>query len=186
MNGSRPANWRKPEAGPSKGSAKISFPTSPTCPSSATPSRSMTRKASRSRANFSPAEGILGWLLDRHAARRRAPLLPPADEKKRRVVTLVCDTGNKYLSKMFNDFWMAEQGFVERPTQGDLSDLISHRHEKGEVISVGPEDTILTAFKRMRSGDISQLPVLNGTGRAVGNYRRVRSAGASPSRSGKI
>ena len=87
---------------------------------------------------------------------------------RKRVVTFVCDTGNKYLSKMYNDFWMAEQGFVERPTQGDLSDLISHRAEKGEVITVGPEDTLLTAFKRMRSGEVSQLPVLNGSGRAVG------------------
>src|SRR5262249_8699972 len=87
---------------------------------------------------------------------------------RKRVVTLVCDTGNKYLSKMYNDFWMAEQGFVTRPTQGDLSDLISHRAEKGEVIIVGPTDTLLTAFKRMRSGDVSQLPVINGEGRAVG------------------
>lgn len=87
---------------------------------------------------------------------------------KKRVVTFVCDTGNKYLSKMFNDFWMAEQGFVQRPSQGDLRDLISHRAEKGEVISVGPDDTLLTAFKRMRSSDVSQLPVLNGEGRAVG------------------
>ena len=88
--------------------------------------------------------------------------------KKKRVVTFICDTGNKYLSKMFNDFWMAEQGFVQRPTHGDLSDLISHRPEKGEVISVGPNDTLLTAFKRMRTGEVSQLPVLNGEGRAVG------------------
>jgi len=88
--------------------------------------------------------------------------------EKKRVVTFICDTGNKYLSKMFNDFWMAEQGFVERPTHGDLSDLISHRAEQGEVISVGPDDTLLTAFKRMRSADVSQLPVLNGEGRAVG------------------
>jgi cystathionine beta-synthase len=87
---------------------------------------------------------------------------------KKRVVSFVCDTGNKYLSKMFNDFWMAEQGFVQRPSQGDLRDLISHRAEKGEVISVGPGDTLLTAFKRMRSSDVSQLPVVNGEGRAVG------------------
>ena len=86
----------------------------------------------------------------------------------KRVVTFICDTGNKYLSKMFNDFWMAEQGFVERPTQGNLCDLISRRAEKGEVISVGPNDTLLTAFKRMRSADVSQLPVLNGDDRAVG------------------
>jgi len=88
--------------------------------------------------------------------------------EKKRVVTFICDTGNKYLSKMFNEFWMAEQGFTERPSHGDLSDLISHRAEQGEVISVGPDDTLLTAFKRMRSADISQLPVLNGEGRAVG------------------
>jgi cystathionine beta-synthase len=88
--------------------------------------------------------------------------------KKKRVVTFVCDTGNKYLSKMYNDFWMAEQGFVARPTQGDLNDLISHRAEKGEVISVGPNDTLLTAFTRMRSADVSQLPVLNAEGRALG------------------
>jgi len=87
---------------------------------------------------------------------------------RKRVVSFVCDTGNKYLSKMFNDFWMAEQGFVQRPSQGDLRDLISHRAEKGEVISVGPDDTLLTAFKRMRSSDVSQLPVLNGEGRAIG------------------
>ena len=54
--------------------------------------------------------------------------------EKKRVVTFVCDTGNKYLSKMYNDFWMADQGFGQRPSQGDLSDLISHRYEAGEVI----------------------------------------------------
>ncbi|HMJ04967.1 MAG TPA: cystathionine beta-synthase [Chthoniobacterales bacterium] len=88
--------------------------------------------------------------------------------KRKRVVTFVCDTGNKYLSKMFNDFWMAEQGFVRRPPQGDLSDLITHRAEAGEVISVGPGDTLLTAFKRMRGADVSQVPVLDENGRAVG------------------
>src|SRR6059058_5595344 len=45
--------------------------------------------------------------------------------EKKRVVTFVCDTGNKYLSKMYNDFWMAEQGFLEREPAGDLTDLIS-------------------------------------------------------------
>ncbi len=88
--------------------------------------------------------------------------------KRKRVVTFVCDTGNKYLSKMYNDFWMAEQGFVRRPSQGDLSDLVSHRYEAGEVIAVGPDDTLLTAVKRMRSTDVSQLPVVDPSGRAVG------------------
>src|SRR5438477_2186569 len=88
--------------------------------------------------------------------------------KRKRVVTFVADSGNKYLSKMFNDFWMAEQGFISRPPHGDLSDLISHRYEAGEVISVGPNDTLLTAFKRMRAADVSQVPVVDEKGRAVG------------------
>jgi cystathionine beta-synthase len=88
--------------------------------------------------------------------------------KPKRVVTFVVDTGNKYLSKMYNDFWMAEQGFLLRPPHGDLSDLITHRYEAGEVISVGPTDTLLTAFKRMRDADVSQLPVVDQNGRAVG------------------
>ena len=91
-----------------------------------------------------------------------------AQTKPKRVVTFVCDSGNKYLSKMFNDFWMAEQGFVQRPPHGDLSDLISHRAEAGEVISVGPDDTLLTAFKRMRGADVSQVPVVDERGRAIG------------------
>jgi cystathionine beta-synthase len=89
-------------------------------------------------------------------------------EKPKRVVSLVPDTGNKYLSKMYNDFWMAEQGFIHRLPHGDLSDLISHRYEAGEVITVGPTDTLLTAFKRMRDADVSQLPVVDQSGRAVG------------------
>ncbi len=58
-------------------------------------------------------------LLHRDARGRGAALLPRADAAKR-VVTFVCDTGNKYLSKMYNDFWMAEQGFVEAPGAGRL------------------------------------------------------------------
>ena len=88
--------------------------------------------------------------------------------KPKRVVSLVPDTGNKYLSKMYDDFWMAEQGFIHRPPHGDLSDLISHRYEAGEVITVGPDDSLLTAFKRMRDSDVSQLPVVDQAGRAVG------------------
>src|SRR5438105_13209653 len=63
---------------------------------------------------------------------------------------------------------MAEQGFIHRQPQGDWRDLISHRYEAGEVITVGPADTLLTAFKRMRGADVSQLPVVDQSGRAIG------------------
>jgi cystathionine beta-synthase len=91
-----------------------------------------------------------------------------AQTNKKRVVTFVADDGNKYLSKMYNDFWMAEQGFARRPAQGDLRDLITHRYEAGEVVTVGPSDTLLTAVKRMRTADVSQVPVVDEKGRPVG------------------
>ena len=85
----------------------------------------------------------------------------------KRCVTFVCDTGAKYLSKVYNDAWLADQGLAERELHGDLSDLITRRPDRGEVVSVGPGDTLDTAFKRMRGADVSQLPVLS-DGRLVG------------------
>ncbi|VTU18706.1 pyridoxal-phosphate dependent enzyme [Variovorax sp. RA8] len=82
--------------------------------------------------------------------------------KPLRVVSFVCDTGTRYLSKVYNDQWMLDQGLLERERFGDLRDVVSRRFEDGSVISVGPEDTLLTAFQRMRLADVSQLPVLEG------------------------
>lgn len=78
----------------------------------------------------------------------------------KRVVTFVCDSGSKYLSKMYNDYWMLDQGFMERPADGTLGELISRRYNEGAVITVSPEDTLLTAFQRMRMADVSQVPVV--------------------------
>src|SRR5439155_64979 len=45
-----------------------------------------------------------------------------AQASPRRVVTFVCDSGSKYLSKMYNDFWMQDQGFLRGARRGDLRD----------------------------------------------------------------
>src|SRR3546814_826711 len=86
----------------------------------------------------------------------------------KRVVTLVCDSGNKYLSKMFNDYWMIDQGFIEREQKGDLSDLVSRRHDEDSTVTVSAEDNLLIAYGRMKLYDISQLPVLDKNGEVVG------------------
>jgi cystathionine beta-synthase len=90
-----------------------------------------------------------------------------AQKQPQRVVSFVCDSGNKYLSKMFNDYWMLDQGFLERPTAGDLRDLISRRHADRATVIVTPDDTLLIAYARMKLYDISQLPVL-ADGQVVG------------------
>jgi cystathionine beta-synthase len=88
--------------------------------------------------------------------------------KPERVVTLVCDSGNKYLSKMYNDFWMTDQGFIERPKKGDLSDLIARRYAEHAVVTVGPDEPLATALTRMKMYDVSQLPVMDANERVVG------------------
>jgi cystathionine beta-synthase len=85
----------------------------------------------------------------------------------KRVVTFICDTGNKYFSKMYSDYWMIDQGYIKRPQTGDLRDLLTRRYEEGSLITVSPEDSLLAAFQRMRLADVSQVPVID-EGQCVG------------------
>ncbi|HET8540338.1 MAG TPA: cystathionine beta-synthase [Anaeromyxobacter sp.] len=112
------------------------------------------------------AEGILagsstGTLLAaalRHCRAADRPL---------RVCTLVCDSGNKYLSKMFDDLWMLDQGLSARPSVGDLTDLVTRRFADRAVVTVAPGDPLMVALNRMKANDVSQLPVVEG-GRIAG------------------
>jgi cystathionine beta-synthase len=85
----------------------------------------------------------------------------------KRVVSLVCDSGNKYLSKVYNDYWMLDQGFLQRERFGDLRDLIARRHWEKAAITVNVSETALAAYGRMKLYDMSQLPVMR-EGRIVG------------------
>jgi cystathionine beta-synthase len=85
----------------------------------------------------------------------------------KRVVSFVCDTGTRYLSKLYNDKWMFDQGLLKRKSYGDLRDLIGQRFDEGGVITVDITDTLVTAFNRMRGAQISQLPVIH-DGKVVG------------------
>jgi cystathionine beta-synthase len=80
----------------------------------------------------------------------------------KRVVVLVPDTGNKYISKMYNDYWMLDNGFLDREPTGDLRDLITRPFSKRDTIVVAPTDLLVTAWQRMKLYDVSQLPVMEG------------------------
>lgn len=83
-----------------------------------------------------------------------------AQTAPKRVVTFVCDSGNKYLSKMFNDFWMLDHGLIDRPRAGDLGDLVARQHAERATVVLHPDDTLNLAYGRMKLYDISQLPVI--------------------------
>lgn len=80
----------------------------------------------------------------------------------KKVLVFVCDTGNKYLSKMYNDYWMLDNGFLERPQYGDLRDLILRPYAQRDTVVIGPNDLLVTAYQRMKLYEISQLPVMEG------------------------
>lgn len=77
-----------------------------------------------------------------------------------RVVTLIPDSGARYVSKVFNDDWLIDQGLVRRQEENNLLDLIPHRYDDHTAVVVGPDDQLNTALTRAKLHSISQLPVM--------------------------
>ena len=84
-----------------------------------------------------------------------------AQTEPKRVVSLICDTGNKYLSKAFDEAWLSNNGLSDKTLKNDLSDIVVMRADRKQVVSVKESDTVLIAYNRMRNSDFSQLPVLD-------------------------
>ena len=85
----------------------------------------------------------------------------------RRVVSLVCDSGAKYLSKVFNPTFLAQEGWTHPHRHGTVRDVVVHSASEGTAVIVRPQDNLRTVFARMRSADVSQLPVVDERGRVV-------------------
>ena len=79
------------------------------------------------------------------------------------VVTFLCDTGERYLSKVYNDERMRENQLLdtEKVTLGHLLDVKGERSPAG-VISTAPGATVRQALRLMSLHDVSQLPVMDG------------------------
>ncbi len=78
------------------------------------------------------------------------------------VVVLFHDHGSRYVGKMFNDDWMRERGFLEEKVR-TAADLTGKEEER-ELITVKTEELVSHAIERMRTHDISQLPVVDAEG----------------------
>jgi cystathionine beta-synthase len=91
-----------------------------------------------------------------------------AQSAPKRVVSLVCDSGAKYLSKVFNPTFLAQEGWTHPHDHGTVRDVVVSRYSEGTAIVVRPQDNLRTVFARMRSADVSQLPVMDERGEVVG------------------
>lgn len=92
--------------------------------------------------------------------------------KKQNIVVILPDSAAKYLSKIFNDEWMRENGFLdEEPGLGTIRELL--RHKTGdEVITARAEDRVRDVVSRMKAHGISQLPIMK-DGRLLGAVAEV-------------
>jgi cystathionine beta-synthase len=125
------------------------------------------REAFASARELLRAEGILagsssGTLLAAALRYCRAQTAP------KRVVSLVCDSGAKYLSKVFNPIFLAQEGWTDSRRHGTVRDVVVSRYSEGNAVVVQPQDNLRTVFARMRSADVSQLPVVDERGHVVG------------------
>ncbi|HEY9871669.1 MAG TPA: cystathionine beta-synthase [Candidatus Obscuribacterales bacterium] len=93
------------------------------------------------------------------------------------VVVLMPDGGRGYLSKIFSDEWMQENGFLPAPGHTyyvrDLLELKKKGRELPELIAVRPEDSVQKAIDLMERYQVDQLPVITEDGQSVGSINDI-------------
>jgi cystathionine beta-synthase len=89
------------------------------------------------------------------------------------IVTLCPDTGRNYLSKMYDDLWMAQNGFMDvAPEKTTAGDLLASLGREGKLIYLLPDDSLHRAAEIFREHGISQLPVVE-NGRMIGAVQEI-------------
>jgi len=122
----------------------------------------MARRMTREEGLF--AGGSAGLMV--HGA---IELAKQIDDPDAFVVSLVCDWGERYLSKVYDDEWMRENGFLERSRHTTARELIDRKSSDApELITVEPGTSIRIALSTITAHDIGQLPVVS-DGSCVGS-----------------
>ncbi|HEY5230883.1 MAG TPA: cystathionine beta-synthase [Galbitalea sp.] len=91
------------------------------------------------------------------AAAQVAASLPPSDL----VVVLLPDSGRGYLSKIFNDEWMADYGFLAGSSSTTVADVLKRKGTRlPEMVHLHPTETVREAIDVLREYGVSQVPVV--------------------------
>jgi cystathionine beta-synthase len=114
----------------------------------------MARRLTREEGLF--VGGSAGLIT--HAA---VELAKQIDDPDAFIVTNLCDWGERYLSKVFDDEWMRENGFLERPRSATALEMASARDGGPDrLLSVTPSTSVQMALSTITTHGVSQLPVL--------------------------
>jgi cystathionine beta-synthase len=86
------------------------------------------------------------------------------DDPEALVVVILPDGGRSYLSKIFNDAWMTQYGFLERPTGQTVGEVLRRKHDDAEIppmVSVTTHTRVRDAVALLHEHRVSQLPVVS-------------------------
>jgi cystathionine beta-synthase len=115
----------------------------------------MTRRLAREEGLFCGGSTGVNLLAALEVARR-------VDDPAACVVTVLCDTGERYLSKVYNDEWLRENQLLD-PERRTVADVVAQKGAGSPpLVSVAPQATVRQALNLMSTYNVSQLPVLEG------------------------
>jgi len=86
----------------------------------------------------------------------------PALGERDLMVVFIADTGQRYLSKVYNNEWMRDNRYLESPLRLSVAEVVQAKLKLGQprqLVTVAPSDSVSEALERMQSYDFSQLPV---------------------------
>ncbi|MGE0712535.1 MAG: pyridoxal-phosphate dependent enzyme [Planctomycetota bacterium] len=91
------------------------------------------------------------------------------------VVTMACDHGLRYLSKVYSEQWLRENGMLESEYEAVAQQILRGKGKQlKEVVSVTPETSAARALQLLKEHDVSQIPVANGGGDQVGSISEAQ------------
>ena len=127
----------------------------------------MARRVAREEGLF--VGGSAGLMI-----RVAVDLAREVDDPDAFVVTLGCDWGERYLSKLYDDDWMVENGFLERPGRGTVLEMLDAKRTRvGSLITVEPTTPVREVLAIITSHDIGQLPIVR-DGACVGSVTETK------------
>ncbi|WP_127716524.1 pyridoxal-phosphate dependent enzyme [Halobacteriovorax sp. HLS] len=87
---------------------------------------------------------------------------------KKKILILLHDSGNRYASKIYNDDWMSDNGYLDASFNVQIKDVLNDIGKKGSIFTINDTSTIGQAIDIMDTNGVSQLPVINSAQEIVG------------------
>jgi cystathionine beta-synthase len=110
------------------------------------------------------SEGILAGGSSGMAVHGALEVAGEIDDPEALVLVILPDGGRSYLSKVYNDAWMRQYGFLERAPELSVGDVLSRKHAEGEIpplVTVETHAKVRDAVAKMHEHGVSQIPVVS-------------------------